>query len=74
MALTISDHVRQRLRQRGVTEADLEWAMSHLTGNARLGEPGTKWVYGSTSSGRILKVCVKLDDPSYVITVAWPDQ
>lgn len=70
----ISRHAQQRLNQRGITEHDLEWAMSHLTGNARLGEPGTKWVYGATPSGRILKVCVKLDDPNYVITAAWPDQ
>jgi hypothetical protein len=70
--LTYSKHARERMAEREVTEADVEAALAHPIGAPGPGEPGTVWIRGYAVGGRILKVCVRADDHSYVITVAWP--
>ena len=57
--------------QRGITENDLEWALRRQTGQPQAGEPGTIWIRGFASGGRILKVCVRVADRDFVITAAW---
>jgi len=50
MALTYSNHARQRMAERGITEADVEWAIQ--TGNSRGIEEG-KTLYNA--GGPMLK-------------------
>ena len=60
------------MEARGILEPDLEWALQH--GIERTpGQPGSIWIKGYAPGGRILKVCVRINDPTYVITAAWPD-
>lgn len=68
-----SDHALQRMAERGVAEEDIAWALGRPTGIVQPGEPGTMWISGYASGGRILKVCVRATEPDYVITAAWPD-
>jgi hypothetical protein len=58
--------------QRGISEADVERALSLQIGHPEPGEPGSMWVRGHAVGGRILKVCVRTDDRNYVITAVWP--
>jgi hypothetical protein len=32
------------------------------------------WLWGYAVDGRVLKVCVRVDQADHVITVAWPDE
>jgi hypothetical protein len=59
------------MAKRGVTEDDVSQALRQRV-NTSPGEPGSVWVHGYTSGGRILKVCVDTHDREFVITVAWP--
>jgi len=67
-----SHHARQQMPRRGITEEDVEWALKRPCGN-RPGEPGTVWIQGYASGGRILEVCVKLPERRFITTVAWLD-
>lgn len=70
MGLTYSDHARDQMRRRGVTEQQVEQALNRPAGN-RPGEPGTIWINGIVAGGRRLSVCVRVHDRRYVVTVAW---
>lgn len=72
MNLKLTDHAERRLRQRGISKDDVICALHHPAGTTRPGQPGSRWVYGYALGGRILKVCIALDDPSRVITAVWP--
>jgi hypothetical protein len=65
-----SDHAERRMAQRGVTKDDVDQALRQNVVTTP-GEPGTVWIHGFTSGGRVLKVCVDLYDKEFVITVAW---
>jgi hypothetical protein len=39
----------------------------------RPGQPGTLWLHGMATGGRILSVCVTLADRRFVVTAAWLD-
>jgi Domain of unknown function (DUF4258) len=69
---TYSKHARDQMRQRVFTAEDVERALNHPTGN-RPGEPGTIWIHGVATGGRILSVCVTLPDRRFVVTAAWLD-
>jgi hypothetical protein len=58
--------------KRKVTEEDVELALSRPTGD-RPGQPGTLWVHGVATGGRILSVCVTLAERRFIVTVAWLD-
>jgi hypothetical protein len=60
------------MAERGISEEQIYAALSHEQRRAP-GQPGTIWIHGLVSGGRILKVCVG-DDESRVITAAWPDE
>jgi hypothetical protein len=60
------------MAQRGITEAQLEFALAHrIPGRNSPGQAGSIWVYGHVPGGGILKVCVSTSDQDFVITVAW---
>jgi hypothetical protein len=61
------------MRQRNVTEEDVERALARTSGGDRPGEPGTVWINGIATGGRTLSVCVTLADRWFVISVAWRD-
>lgn len=73
MPVHLTDHAQKRMAQRGITLEDIEQALNRRAGAPSPGEPGTLWVRGYASGGRLLKVCVSATDHSNVITVAWPD-
>jgi hypothetical protein len=70
----ITKHGKDRLRQRGITWEDVESALNRPTGRVNPGQPGSRWVFGYDTQGRILKVCVSTEDPDLVITAARPDE
>jgi hypothetical protein len=72
MALEYSSHALNRMKARRITPEDVEWALRHPIGEPGPGEPGSVWIRGHAVGGRILKVCVLVDDHDYVITLAWP--
>lgn len=72
MDLTFDSHAMDRMSQRGVTSDDVEWAIRRQI-REDAGEPGTIWIVGYAAGRRILKVCVRTDDKTYVITVAWEE-
>lgn len=59
------------MAERRITEEDVEWALNRQTDTSP-GEPGTIWIHGHASGGKILNVCVRLPDKCYVVTAAWP--
>jgi hypothetical protein len=61
------------MAERQITREDIESALSHETRRTP-GQPGTIWVWGTSLTGRILKVCLSAYDEKRVITVAWPDE
>jgi hypothetical protein len=67
---TYSNHARDQMRRRRVTDEDVEQALRRPVGN-RPGEPGTIWIKGITTGGRVLEVCVTLANRNYVVTVGW---
>jgi uncharacterized protein YuzE len=67
-----SRHALERLRQRGISRVDVVTCLRRPIGGPSPGEPGTIWVRGHAESGRILKVCVPLDDRRFVITPSGP--
>lgn len=72
--MELTDHVKKRMAERGITEGDIQWALRRRVGSPKPGEPGSIWVMGQASGGRILKVLVASDDMSRVITAAWPGE
>ena len=66
-----SDHAERQMAKRAVTKEDVSQALRQQV-NTSPGDPGSVWIHGYTSGGRILKVCVDIHDKEFVITVAWP--
>jgi hypothetical protein len=73
MQMEYSQHAERRMYARGISKDDVAWALKRPCGD-RPGEPGTVWIEGWASGGRILAVCVTLPDRQFVITVAWADE
>jgi hypothetical protein len=71
--LEFTNHARKQMAMRHITDADVEAALRRPSGPPTPGEPGTIWKWGIAAGGRILKVCVRTNDQTYVITAAWPD-
>jgi hypothetical protein len=71
--LRYSSHARTRMRQRNITEEDVETALRRPIGPPRPGQLGSLWIWGYDAGGRILKVCCPTDDREFIKTVARPD-
>jgi hypothetical protein len=71
--LSVSSHALQRLGERGITREDLESALARRV-RKEPGTAGSVWIFGHSRAGRIVKVCVRVDDETFVITAAWPDE
>lgn len=67
----MTDHVRQRMQQRGISEDQIYTALSHEIRRTP-GQPGTIWIHGLVGEGEILKVCISVDNAK-IVTAAWPD-
>lgn len=72
MPLRMTDHVRLRMIQRGITSEQIQYALNHSI-RERPGQGSSIWVFGHVPGGRILKVCLSAYDRSEVLTAAWPD-
>jgi hypothetical protein len=70
--LDYSDHARERMEERGITEADVETALKRRIGQPGPGESGTIWIRGHAAGGRTLKVCQRPADGK-IVTLAWQD-
>ncbi|MGH3274490.1 MAG: DUF4258 domain-containing protein [Streptosporangiaceae bacterium] len=69
----LTRHARDRMVQRGITEEDIQMALSRKSGEPRVGSNGAVQILGYAAGGRILKV-VLTPDQEAVITLAWPDE
>lgn len=67
-----SEHAKDRMAERDVTEDDVRQALNRRRGNPSVGNNGNIVVYGYASKGRILKV-VLTPDQKYIVTVMWLD-
>jgi len=70
----VTIHGEARLLERGITRDQVERALQRRTGEPSPGEPGSIWLKGYADGQRILKVCVRVDDHSFVITAVWDDK
>ncbi len=64
--LSYSTHARSRMTERGITEADIDWALHHRTGDTQPGDNGRIVVYGCAPGQRILKVVLSADEQTVV--------
>jgi hypothetical protein len=73
----LTDHVRNRMARRGITEEQIYTALAREQRRTP-GEPGTIWIHGLVPGDethrepRTLKVCITADRKR-VITAAWRD-
>lgn len=69
----LTDHVKFRMEQRGITERDIYTALAREIRHSP-GQPGTVWVHGRVDGGETLKVCIRVNGAKMVVvTAAWPD-
>jgi hypothetical protein len=69
----LSNHARDQMAARGITDADVRSALNRRYGQPRVGSNGKIVVLGYAGGGRILKV-VLTPDQEEIITLAWPDE
>jgi Domain of unknown function (DUF4258) len=69
----LTDHARDQMQARSITEADIRSALNRSLGQPRVGSNGKIAVLGYASRGRILKVVLTPDEEE-IITVAWRDE
>jgi hypothetical protein len=70
----LTAHVRQRMTQRGITEADVVSALSKRMGGPQSGNrPSTMAIRGYATGGRLLKVIVSAADEDVIVTAFWED-
>ncbi len=70
MLYRLGYHARRRMRERGITPADIERAMANVISRVGTSEDSVK-VRGYGQPGRVLKVWLPNDDPTFVKSVAW---
>jgi Domain of unknown function (DUF4258) len=71
--LTYSTHARERMQERGVSDQDVELALKRPI-RTRPGDPGTLWIDGHGTGGRVISVNVQAADKTFIITVGWPKE
>ena len=76
MRYTLKQHAKQRMRQRGITEADLMSALGNII-LQRDAEPGSVCILGLVGDGRKLAIYVSgsmpPSEPLAIRTVVWRD-
>jgi Domain of unknown function (DUF4258) len=70
---TLSQHARDQMKRRKITEEDVRLALSRRVGHPDVGTNGNLKVFGYAKHGRILKL-VLTPDQKTIITLAWPDE
>lgn len=68
-----TEHARDQMEARQITETDVQSALNRPSGPPRVGSNGKIVVLGFAGRRRILKV-VLTPDREEIITVAWPDE
>jgi len=68
-----TEHARDQMKARQVTEADVQSALNRPSVPPRVGSNGAIVQLGFAGRGRILKVVLSADRQE-IITVAWPDE
>jgi hypothetical protein len=68
----LSEHVRQRMAQRDITEEDIRQALRRRSGQPRPGNNGNIVVLGYARGRRILRM-VLTPDQQVMVTVMWLD-
>jgi dienelactone hydrolase len=63
---SFAPHARQRMTERGITDADVEAALKHRLGQPRPGDNGRIVVLGYAPGGRILKIVLTPDEQCIV--------
>ena len=78
MRYRLSDHARRRMRQRGVTESDLDEALDHQVTSWDDPNKGSIVITGRTASNRVLKIFVAgslpAQEPYRIKSLAWRDE
>lgn len=69
---TFDPHALKRMKQRGVSELDVELALRRRIGYPTPGPTGSIWIRGYGEGNRIIKVGVRTTDQNYVKTVGDP--
>ena len=74
MTLRFSRHARDRMRQRGISEAEVVEALTdvHLETPGRSADRVNRW--GRTRAGRHLRITQYRGVDSFIITVVAPDE
>jgi hypothetical protein len=72
VAVHLTTHAKRQMELRRISQSDVELALRRQSGTSP-GQPGSIWIEGHTAGGRILRVCVSVDDHEFVITAAWRD-
>ncbi len=68
--LGYSNHARQRMAERQISESDVENALAHATGDPVPGDTDRIVVFGYASGHRILKVVLSGDRQTVVSVMA----
>ncbi len=69
----LSQHAKDQMTRRKVTEEDVRLALNRRSGDPTVGANGAIKVFGYATRGRILKL-VLTPDQEEIITLAWPDE
>jgi hypothetical protein len=69
----LTGHAKERMLERGITEEDIRTALKRRHGRPTSASFGKIWVFGYSSTGRILKVLLTAEQ-DVIVTAAWPDE
>ncbi|WP_433351718.1 DUF4258 domain-containing protein [Microtetraspora malaysiensis] len=69
----LTQHVRDRMAQRGISEEEIWTALARRRGNPMSTSTGCIWVFGYLPGNRILKVLLTADETT-IVTAARPEE
>jgi hypothetical protein len=70
--MKLTDHVRKRMSERGITEANIRSVLNAPLGDPMPGQsPGSVVLEGLVGANRCLKVVCSSLDPVVIITAYW---
>ena len=65
-------HARQRMRERGISEEEVEEAQRNVYAVTPANRPDRVNLWGRTEAGRRLRITTYRDNPRFIITVVAP--